>query len=170
LTVPALVRLPVGVVVGRRKADSPWLDYVWRPISVLVGEMEAAPWTALGEDGGQSLFYAGNVEIELHRTATLGYRVNLATGTPLLWVVLRPTGEEPPYSVLTVTADAAEGESLTEVGSDLVETVPMPEPIRRQVESFVAEHHIERPFVKRQRDRGGSLRLADPADWEKDGK
>jgi hypothetical protein len=35
----------------------------------------------------------------------------------------------------------------------MVETVPMPEPIRTALEAFVAEHHVERPFFKRQRDR-----------------
>ena len=50
---------------------------------------------------------------------------------PLLWVVLRPTGAEPPYDVLAVTADPAEGEASTEAGNDLVETVPMPDTDRR---------------------------------------
>ena len=77
------VRLSVGVVVGRRKAESPWLDFVWRPTAVLVGEAEAAPWTPLGEDGATTLFYAGGAEVELHRTATGHYRENLATGAPL---------------------------------------------------------------------------------------
>ena len=47
-----------------------------------------------------------------------------------LWVVLRPTGVEPPYELLAVTADPAEGEAFTEAGNDLVEMVAMPEPIR----------------------------------------
>jgi hypothetical protein len=34
----------------------------------------------------------------------------------------------------------------------LVETVPMPEPVREVVEAFVAAHHVERVFFKRQRD------------------
>jgi hypothetical protein len=29
----------------------------------------------------------------------------------------------------------------------------MPEPVREQVEAFVAEHHVEREFFKRKRDR-----------------
>ena len=41
-----------------------------------------------------------------------------------------PTGTEPPYQVLAVTANPAEGEGLTEPGTDLVETVPMPDLIR----------------------------------------
>ncbi len=81
------------------------------------------------------------------------------SGAPLLWVVLRPTGAEPPYDVLAVTADPAEGEAFTEAGNDLVETVPMPDSIAEALEAFIAEHHVERPFFKRQRDRADPTRL-----------
>ncbi len=35
-----LLRIPVGVVVERRKADSPWIDFVWRGVGVLPDEPE----------------------------------------------------------------------------------------------------------------------------------
>ena len=92
-------------------------------------------------------------EIELYRTETAHYRDNLATGAPALWVVLRRPDADPPYQLVAVTADPAEGEGFTESGADLVEPVPMPEPMREIVEAFVAEHHVERPFFKRKRDR-----------------
>jgi len=91
--------------------------------------------------------------IELHRTETTNYRENLASGSPTLWVNLRPTGSEPPYELLAVTADPAEGEAFTDAGSNLVEAVPMPPGISEIVGRFIAEHHVERPFVKRQRNR-----------------
>ena len=56
---------------------------------------------------------------------------------------------------MTVTADPAEGEASTEAGDNLVETVPMPDGIIEALEAFIAEHHVERPFYKRQRDRDG---------------
>jgi len=52
-----------------------------------------------------------------------------------------------------VTADPAEGESLSEPATDLVEQVPMPEAIQQLVAAFIAEHHVERTFTKRKRDR-----------------
>ena len=63
---------------------------------------------------------------------------------------LRPTGIDPPYEVFGVTADPAEGEGWTETGTDLVEVVAMPEPIRATIEAFVAEHHVDRPFYQTQ--------------------
>jgi hypothetical protein len=148
-----LVRLPVGVVVERRKAKSPWIDYVWRPITVLPGQPDTAPWTPLAVADVSATFYAGVAEIELYRSETTYYRDNLASDPPCLWVALRPTGVDPPFDILMVTANSAEGEALTEPGTDLVETVPMPEPIRAAVAAFVAEHHVEQVFFKRKRDR-----------------
>jgi hypothetical protein len=144
--------IPVGVVVERQKAASPWLDFVWRPVSVLSGIPAAAPWTPLGPAGDTTTFFAGTATIALYRTETANYIDNLGSGTPQLWVVLRATDAEPPYEMLAVTADPAEGEAFTEAGNDLVETVPMPPDIRDAVEAFIAEHHVERPFFKRQRD------------------
>ncbi len=150
---PPLVRIPVGVVVERRKATSAWVEHVWRPVAVLPGLPDTPPWTPIASEADSTTFYAGAAEVELHRSDTPGYRDNLASGAPALWVVLRPTGHEPPFDIVTVTADPAEGEAMTEPGTDLVEPVPMPEQIRERVAAFVAEHHVERQFYKRQRTR-----------------
>jgi uncharacterized protein DUF3305 len=153
----ALATIVVGVVVERRKARSPWLDFLWRPVSALAGTPSAVPWTRIGEEGNATIFYAGEAAIELHRTETANYRQNLASGTSMLWVVLRPRlvdSASTAFDILTVTADPSEGEALTVAGNDLVATVPMPVSIIETIEGFIAEHHVERPFQKRQRDRG----------------
>jgi hypothetical protein len=150
--VSALVKLPVGVVIERRKAMSPWADFVWQPLAVLPDEPDTEPWTVLKEDGERTSFYAGPAVVELHRSDTTHYRENLAAGAQL-WVILRPTDAEPPYEVVAVTADPFEGEGYTQAGDDIVEAVPMPETIRDTLEAFVAEHHVERTFYKRKRDR-----------------
>ncbi len=157
---PPLKRIPVGIVVDRSKAASPWVDFVWRPITALAGVPATAPWTVLSEDAHTTRFYAGCADIELHRSEAENYRENLATGAPLLWVALRPTEGEPPFAIAAVTADPAEGEAFTEAGSDLVDSVPMPHPIEEEVARFVAEHHVQRDFVKRKRDRADQEALA----------
>lgn len=160
MTAPPLASIAVGVVVERVKAESQWIDYLWRPASVLAGAPDAPPWTKLGEDGdGRTTFYAGPAQVGLYVSETTNYRDNLASENPSLWVVLRETGMEPPYDVYLVTADPAEGEGLTESGNDIVEAVPMPEPIREEIEAFVAQHHVERVFVKRKRDRANTEAL-----------
>ena len=64
------------------------------------------------------------------------------------------------YEIFAVTADPAEGEAFTEAGSDLVDVVPMPQSVRAVIDGFVAEHHVERPFHKRKRDRADPEALA----------
>jgi hypothetical protein len=147
----ALTRVSVGVVVERRKAKSAWADVLWRPVSVFAGRPVAAPWTPLGVDDEKTMFYAGEAVIELHRTETTNYRDNLASGAPSLWINMRPTASEPPYELLAVTADPAEGEAFTDAGNNLIEAVPMPPDVADIVDRFVAQYHVERPFVKRQR-------------------
>jgi hypothetical protein len=149
----SLARIAVGVAIERRKAKSKWADFLWRPVSVFAGVPSAEPWTPIGGEGEVILFYAGDAVIELHRTETTNYRENLTSGSPTLWVNLRPTGSEPPYELLAVTADPAEGEAFTDAGSNLVEAVPMPIGISEIIDRFIAGHHVERPFVKRQRNR-----------------
>jgi Protein of unknown function (DUF3305) len=160
VSVGALAKIAVGVVVERRKAQSQWIDFTWRPVSVLVGLPEASPWTQLSEDGHATTFYAGGTEIALYRTETANYRDNLGSGAPMLWVALRPTGDDPPYEIFAATADPAEGEAWTEAGSDLVDVVPMPERVAAVIDAFVVEHHVEQPFYKRKRDRADPEALA----------
>ena len=153
-------RIPVGVIVERSKGTTPWAEFYWRAVSVLPGQPETPAWTKLSDDGERASFYAGTATVELFRTETGFYRDNLQSGAPSLWVALRAVDIEPPFTIAAVTADPAEGESLTEAGTDLVEQVPMPLPIQQIVAAFVAEHHVEQPFVKRKRDRANPEAMA----------
>jgi hypothetical protein len=147
----ALAHIPVGVVVERRNARSVWADFLWRPVSVLAGKTSAAPWAPLDAEAETALFFAGETVIELHRTETANYRDNLTSGAPALWVALRPVASEWPFEILAVTADPSEGEALTDAGSNIVEAVAMPADIAEAIGRFIAEHHVERPFVRRRR-------------------
>ena len=65
-------------------------------------------------------------------------------------VVLRPIAANsvsPAFDILTVMADPSDA------GNDLVATVPMPAAIIETIDSFTAEHNVERPFTKRLRNR-----------------
>jgi hypothetical protein len=153
-------RIPVGVVVERRKATSPWIDVVWRAVAVLPGAPDTAPWTRLDGDETAARFFLDAAEVALFHGDTARYRDNLATGEPALWVVLRATEAEPPLALALVTADPSEGEARTEAGNDLVEAVAMPAAVREAIAAFVAEHHVEETFFKRKRDRSDPEALA----------
>ena len=149
----ALAKLSVGVVVERRKAKSPWIDAVWQPVAVLAGAPDTEPWTEISRSADAVRFFAGTADVQLYRSESANYRANLDSGAPALWVVLRPGAGTPPFELARVTADPAEGEAFTEPGTDLVEQVAMPEPIRQAVAAFVAAHPAEPAFHKRTRDR-----------------
>jgi hypothetical protein len=149
---PAHATIPVGIVVERRRATSPWAETLWRPVAVLDGFPDALPWTPVAAGKDIATFYLGATEIRLYRTEANQYLANLKSRMPSLWVALRPTGEDPPFSLFAVTADPAEGESFTQVGVDLVEALPMPTAVRRTVEAFVAQHYLAKPLYRRSRD------------------
>lgn len=150
----------VGVVVERRKAKSPWLDVIWLPVAVLGGEPGAPAWSMLSSDDDVSVFYAGAADIELYRSETGNYLDNLSSAAPSIWISLHATDSDPPYRIAVVTADPAEGESLTEAGTAVVAAVTMPERIRQDIAAFVAQHHVETTFNKRQRDRADPEAMA----------
>jgi len=156
----AVQRITVGVVVERRKATSPWADFLWRPIAVLIGLPDAAPWTRLAGGGDAVTYYAGPADIALHRSEAENYRRNLISGAPAIWVTIHATGGEPPYIIGGVTADPAEGEGWTEPGQAIVEAVVMPESVRHEIAAFVAQCPAQPGFVKRQRDRANPEALA----------
>ncbi len=151
--------LEVGVVIARRKLKGPWADHAWLPHAVLPAVPAAAAGTRLGGADGEDLIYAGAFGVALHSSETAHYRDNLNSGRPALWVILQPVaGDE--YEVAAVTADPYEGEALTQGNGEVVEAVPMPLEIQDKIAAFVAAFHVERPFMKRKRDRADPEALA----------
>jgi hypothetical protein len=118
---------------------------------VLPGNAAVAPGTPLSATENTALFFAGEAAIELYRTETANYRDNLGSGAPSLWVVLRPDAARQFYKLVAVTADPAEGEAFADAGNDLIEAVPMPAAVAEMIGDFVSRHHVDRPFVKRDR-------------------
>lgn len=157
-------RLCIGLVVERSRIESEWAGlegspHAWRPVVVFAVPPDVAPWMPLGSTPRSARFYAGTQEIALYSTETANYRDNLERERPLLWVVMRPDARAEPHSdgtrveIVAVTADPSEGESYTEAGSNIVETVEMPAEVAGDIAAFVAAHHVERPMIKRKRDR-----------------
>lgn len=148
-----LERFPVHVIVERRPAASRWLDAVWRPVAVLPGRLEAPPWHVLAETGGMTRYFAGNTDLQVHPGETQHLKDNLSAEEPRIFVVLRPAGPPVGWSLLAATAEPGEAHAHADCGEDLVEAVPMAPPIALWLARFVGRHHVERPLLKRQRDR-----------------
>ena len=145
--------MQVAVIVERRVLDNPWVDHVWMPVAVLPGMPAAQPWTVLHQEQRLTRYYAGQCRLEFFATDTGMYRDNLLSDRPSLWISLRPSEAAPGVALRLVTADPSEAEALTEPGTDIIEAVAMPAGIAARLAAFVEAHHVERPFVKRKRDR-----------------
>lgn len=146
------IAIPVGVICDKRKVDHKWVDHLWSPVAVLAGVPAVAPWTLLHREGATERYYIGATDIVLATTETARYRDNLLAPPPHLWVVVREEGATP-LNLVAVTADPTEGEAHTETGTSIVAMVSMPAEIAAEIAAFVDAHHIERPFIKRQRKR-----------------
>ncbi|GAB4377414.1 MAG: DUF3305 domain-containing protein [Kiloniellaceae bacterium] len=149
--------MPLGVVIERRRIDHPWKDHSWRPVAVIPGAPALdphGPWTLLREGDGWIQFHAGTLTLNLFRSETESYRVNLAQESPCVFVVLRNNDDRAidheliPY---LVTADPFEAQHYLDSGEETVEVIAMPPEVLALVSDFIAAHHVEEVFVKRRR-------------------
>jgi hypothetical protein len=153
---PTELSIPVAILAERRPGVTIWQSHVWRALAVLEEAPPVPAWTKLREESGREVFFAGTAEVHLHRTDTPNYKDNLEAAEPRIWVVLRdtpPDAMNPGMSIQAVTVDPGEAEIYTEGPSDLIEALPLPPGLAVLLASFVAQHHVEREFHKRKRDR-----------------
>lgn len=152
-------RLPLGIVVERRRLANPWIDHSWHPVAVIPGAGPLAPegdWVLLGEGEGWARYHAGTLSLELFRRETEGYRLNLSQQPPRLFVVLRAVeeaGVDHELLPFLVTACPYEAQDYLDSGEEQVEAVAMPEAVIAFVQSYVDRHHVDEPFYKRKRKR-----------------
>ena len=83
------ISMPLGVVVERREIDNRWQRFAWRPVAVIPGAPPVAEWRELVRGERFVRWHAATLPLELHRTDTEGYRVNLSGRVPAVSVVLR---------------------------------------------------------------------------------
>jgi hypothetical protein len=143
----------VGIVIERRRLDSPWQDEAWLPIAILSPPPREDDWRVLRTDGGgRQQIYAGSLVIELFRKEISSYRYNLETGVPKVYVVLRRTDDAArPWRPHLATVAPDEAEAALEGGADIMDGVAMPADLVTWIVGFVALQPTEEPFHKRQR-------------------
>ena len=149
-----LVRIPVGVVVERRKAMSQWADFIWQPVAVLPDAPDATPWTVLKHDGDRTSFYAGprDRRIPHHRDVALPGQSRRRTPS-FGWCCARP---KPPIRPIRSRASPrirSRARAIPKPATTSWSRFRCRTLIRDALEAFVAEHHVEQTFYKRKRDR-----------------
>jgi len=143
--------MPLGVLVEKRKIDHPWQEYAWHVFGVLPGARDDADWETVSSDEKQTVYLAKTMSVDLYQRETEGYKNNLESGQPAIFVVLRQGEEEDDREVepFLITACPYEAADYLESGEEIVEAVPMPDGVHIWVENFVREHHVEQKFKKR---------------------
>ena len=166
---PKIAEMPVGIVLRRSPGVTRWVAQVWT-FAGIIAHAPRADWTLLREDGDVAEYHAATLTVQMHRRDTDSLVLNLTSAQPSIWVALRGTGRPTPTHVTVSPFEAGFHEVDAE---DRVEKVAMPTGMVEWVETFVALHHEDDPFVKRRRDRHeegesqdgiGDARIAQGAD------
>lgn len=151
---PLTAALPVAVVIERRDSSNPWLSQTWRPLEVVLDPPPGAPWVLLRRGDGFEHYLAAAPALTLHRSDLASYRYNLGGADPRLFVVVRKSEDsDAPVRVMLVTAAPDEAQKWSESGEDVVESLPLAEPLQEWVQMFCASHPPDEPMRKRKRDR-----------------
>ncbi len=148
--------LQVGIVVERRKVDHAWTDWSWKVIDVVAEPPPVDDWTQLRSGEDWTWFHAASMPVEIHHKETESYVFNLQSKKPAVYVVLtddEDVAEDISLRVHLVTVSPYEAQDYLDSGEDMVESMEMPEEMIAWLETFVEEHHVEEPFIKRQRDK-----------------
>lgn len=146
--------MPVGVILERRKIDNPWQEYAWYAVAVLPGAQRSEEWRLLREGDGWVQYHAGTLDLKLHHKETEGYRLNLTSQRPTVYIVLRYEDEvEAGIVPFLATVCPFEAQNYLDGDEDLVEAVPMPDVVAAWVDDFVVKYHVDEPRYKRKRER-----------------
>ncbi|MCB1723485.1 MAG: DUF3305 domain-containing protein [Gammaproteobacteria bacterium] len=146
---PGPDHFPVAVILERRPATSPWIDFVWQASGIAVG---AHPPTAepqtVREDEDLALFIVGGLKVQLFVDECESYYYNLVSDTPRAFVIAHvdePGGRPMPFRV-SMSFD--EAHAYLE-GEDEIYAVEVPAALYRWTEAFVIANYF--PEKKRKR-------------------
>jgi hypothetical protein len=148
---PAL-RFPVAVIIERIPLVNRWASEQWRVAAVeCIDAAPIAPVKLVADTAGSKWRFGGHA-IELHRSESEGYFLNLTSPDPKVFVMWRMNEEvagsddDPKARPQLVTVSYNEAARLLD-GGEQVDAVPLPPEIRDWMQPFVAEHY--RPEPKR---------------------
>lgn len=151
--------IPLGVIMRRSPAKSPWLKWLWDVVAVVPGA-PPADWVEMRRDGDVTEFHVATAPLELWPSETEAYLVGLSAQVPSIGVVLREDDERP-FDVVLVTASPYEFQDYTDTGEEETHLVPMPDGLVALIRNFINQHHQHEAFKKRRRDRERVDRVED---------
>lgn len=145
--------VPICVILARKKITSPWSEYSWEPVSVVLDAPSGVNGKIREQGNGWTHYFMECEPLELHRKDAPAYVESLQQENEgSLWIVLGEEDdfEQPlPYYVQLVTASAYEAQDYLDSGELIVEVVDMPGQLREYISDYVARCPEEEKFIKR---------------------
>jgi hypothetical protein len=153
---PAL-RFPVAVIIERVPLVNRWVSEEWRVAAVECVDAAPVAPVKLAADSPGSKWRFGGHSIELHRSESEGYFLNLTSPDPKVFVMWRMneavegSEDHPKARPQLVTVSYNEAARLLD-GGEQVDAVPLPDEIRDWMQPFVAENYRPEPKRKSRRN------------------
>ena len=137
--------MPITVVMEKRAVASRWVTHEWRAAAAEL----ALPEGEMAETVGGSAFQRHpGFEITLFRDEAEGYYLNVATGTPKVFVMWRQEEGADTPTPHSVTASYNEAARWMDA-QEKVDTVPMPESMAQWLNAYVTANYKPEPKKKR---------------------
>lgn len=136
---------PIGVVMQRRAVQNRWIDCVWEPWSVVVGDLSGhsrGEPRLLVEDQDVTQWLHPGFTLELHRDEAEGYYLNVSGPAPSVFILWRMDDERALPVEVTVSSEEA-GRWLD--GGHSVDRVAMPAEVFAWVGEWVENNYRPEP-------------------------
>jgi len=150
-----IMRFPIAVIMQRVPLANRWVDERWEPVAVELAEESAGDPVLIDNSAAATRWRCPGFFVELHPVEAEGYYLNASSTEPRVFVLWRMAEEddacEPRARPLTVTLSYSEAARFLDAGEQ-VEAVPIPPPLRAEMERFVAAHYKGEPRKKAKRN------------------
>ena len=150
-------RFSVAVVVERVPLQNRWASEQWRVAAVEPDDAPAASPRKQIDDATHTLWRCPGFAIELHRSESEGYFLNISSPEPKAFVMWRDPqsdgaeDDELQLRPQLVTVSYNEAGRLLD-GGERVDAVPLPQEVLTWMRPFVVEHYRPEPKRKSRRN------------------
>jgi hypothetical protein len=151
------LQFPVSVVIECVPLANRWASELWRVATVERDENRPARAVKLADDGAGTRWRFVGHAIELHRSESEGYFLNITAPEPKVFVMWRMIDSDeltvggPDARPHLVTVSYNEAARLLD-GGERIDVVPLPPEILAWMQPFVAEHYRPEPKRKVRRN------------------
>ena len=140
---------PVSVILERRAATSPWVEFVWSATGITVGgHADAAEPHLVREDQDRALYLVGGLDVVLHVDECESYYYNLVSDTPRAYVLAHSAGDGAQPEAFHVSMSFDEAHAYLE-GDDEVYAVDVPAELYKWTEAYVIANYFPEKKKKR---------------------